>query len=80
MIVRLEDGTEIRQPRTAGIDIENYPARSTPAHRYERTREYPPEYRRFTTLRATVLSAGMRVRHGRGSALVTSVELEDSEK
>jgi len=72
--VTFDDGTVIDYPDDAVIEIENYPRRETPKEGWERTREYPPEYRRFSPLRINVLTIGHTVRIHSGISKVTAME------
>lgn len=72
--VTFEDGSVIEYKDDEVIEIENYPPRDTPAPGWERTRDYPPEYRRASPLRISVLTVGHRVRTGRGFNRVSKIE------
>ena len=72
--VTLEDGS-VREYRDGEvIEIENFPPRDTPAPGYERTREYPPEYRRATPLNVGVLTVGRCIAAGSGFVKVVNIE------
>lgn len=72
--VTFEDGTVIECKDDEVIEIENYPPRDTPKPGWERTRDYPPEYRRGTPLRISVLTVRHCVRTGSGFVKVKSIE------
>ena len=74
MRVAFEDGSVIEYKDDEVIEIENYPPRDTPAPGWERTRDYPPEYRRASPLRVGVLTVGHRVRTGSGFVKVVGIE------
>lgn len=73
--VTFDNGTVSEFDPDEVIEVENYPPSDTPKKGWERTREYPPEYRRFTNLRARVLSLGHRVRLHDGIRTVVTVEV-----
>lgn len=55
------------QQELAGTDIvfiRTHPPSETPKPGYEKTREYPPEFCKFTPLRASVLTEGAYVSTG----------------
>ncbi len=72
--VTLEDGSAIEYRDDEVIEIENYPPRDTPKAGWERTRDYPPEYRRASPLRISVLTVGHYVRTSKGFVKVVKVE------
>lgn len=72
--VTLEDGSAIEYRDDEVIEIENYPPRDTPKPGWERTRDYPPEYRRASPLRISVLTVGHRVRTSKGFIKVVKIE------
>jgi hypothetical protein len=72
--VTFEDGNIIDYKDDDVIEIENYPARDTPKPGWQRTREYPPEYRRATPLRIGVLAVGHCVSTGSGFLKVARIE------
>ncbi|MBB3332736.1 hypothetical protein BDK63_003639 [Halomonas campaniensis] len=72
--VTFEDGTVQDYREDEVIEIENYPPSDTPKPGWERTRDYPPEYRRATPLRASVLTDRHRVHLHNGFIKVVKVE------
>lgn len=62
--VTYDDGRE--QLLSAGdiVFIREHPPSETPKAGYERTRDYPPEFCKFTPLRASVLAVGHYVSTG----------------
>ena len=72
--VTFADGTVYNYRDKEVIQIENYPPRTTPKQGWERTREYPPEYRRSSPLGINVLSVGRSVDLSQGFIKVTKIE------
>lgn len=72
--VTFEDGSVIDYKDDDVIEIENYPPRDTPKAGWQRTRDYPPEYRRATPLRISVLTVGHCVSTGSGFLKVAHIE------
>jgi len=75
--ITLADGSTIEIPENGSVEVENYPPSETPKPGYVRTREYPPEWRRFTTFRPNVLAAGQTIRTHRGIQEIAAVERID---
>jgi hypothetical protein len=74
--VTFEDGTVLRLREDDTVEVENFPPRDTPKAGWERTRDYPPEYRRCTVLSVRILAPGTRVNTHEGILKVVSVEHE----
>ena len=72
--VTFEDGSVMEHGDDEVIEIENYPPRDTPKPGWERTRDYPPEYRRATPLRIGVLTIGHHIRTSSGFIKVVKIE------
>lgn len=72
--ITLIDGTVREFSDTGAVMVENYPPRSTPAKGYERTREYPPEYRRCSPILVSAVGLGIRIETDRGILTIAKVE------
>lgn len=72
--VTYSDGTTQELSKADVVFIRNYPISDTPKPGYEKTREYPPEWSRFTPLRASVLAEGAYVSTGGKVVQVTAIE------
>jgi len=72
--ITLVDGTVLEFPDTDAVMVETHPARTTPAKGYERTREYPPEYRRCSPIRVSAVGSGMRIDTDHGIVEIAKVE------
>lgn len=72
--VTFENGAVHEYREDEVIEIENYPPRDTPKSGWVRTRDYPPEYRRATPLRAAVLTVGHHVCLHDGFIKVTDIK------
>lgn len=75
--VTYDDGSQ--QFLDAGdiVFIRAHPPSETPKPGYERTREYPPEFCKFTPLRASVLTVGAYVSTGGKMLRVKQLEHVD---
>jgi hypothetical protein len=71
--VTYSNGTTAEIDESEVIFIRNYPVSDTPKPGYERTRDYPPEWSKFTPLRAAVLVVGHYVSTGGQVLQVTDV-------
>lgn len=62
--VTYDDGSHDELEDSDIVFIRAHPPSETPKLGYEKTREYPPEFSKFTPLRASVLTVGARVNSG----------------
>lgn len=62
--VTYSNGTTVEIDDGEVIFIRNYPVSATSKAGYERTRDYPPEWSKFSPLRASVLAVGHYVSTG----------------
>jgi len=72
--VTFDNGTQQEFARDDTVFIRTHPPRETPEPGYERTRDYPPEFCKFTPLRASVLTVGAYVSTGGGMVRVKLLE------
>lgn len=72
--ITLVDGTVREFPDTDAVMVENFPPRTTPAKGYERTREYPPEYRRCSPILVSAVGPGIRISTDHGIVEIAKVE------
>ena len=75
ILVTYSNGKSLDIDESEVIYIRNYPVSETQKPGYERTRDYPPEWSRFSPLRAGVLAVGHYVNTSDGVLKV--VELTD---
>ena len=62
--VTYDDGSRQELDGGQTVFIRAHPPSETHKPGYEKTREYPPEFCKFTALRASVLTVGAHVRIG----------------
>jgi hypothetical protein len=62
--VTYDDGSQQELAASDIVFIRAHPPSETPKPGYEQTREYPPEFCKFTPLRASVLTVGAHVSTG----------------
>jgi hypothetical protein len=72
--VTYDDGSQQEMDAGETVFIRAHPPSETPKPGYERTREYPPEFCKFTSLRASVLTVGAHVSLGGKVVRVRAVE------
>lgn len=73
MRVSYSNGTTAEIDEDEILFIRNYPVSTTPKPGYERTRDYPPEWSKFSPLRAAVLAIGHYVSTGGQVLRVTDI-------
>lgn len=73
MLVTYSNGNTAEMDESDVIFIRNYPVSETQKPGYQPTRDYPPEWSRFSPLRAAVLAVGHYVKTADGVVKVIDI-------
>ena len=75
VIVKFSNGTRREYRDTDTLSVRNFPISDVPKTGYERTRDYPAEWSKFTPIRVTALLQGTTVSFGNELVQIDSVEI-----